>query len=115
MNATRLVERIRAHMEANSISQMDISRLSGLPQSTISRALKSPVRVTKTHREICKTIDIAVDEPIRSRRGQEVLVQAVLKVWDGTTEHAQSIARLLNAGATLEALATSRASRRQHS
>lgn len=96
-------------METNSYSQTDLSRLTGLPQPTISRALSNPVRISRTHRALCKFARIAFDTPAPSSRGQETLIQAVLDVWDGTQEHANSIARLLHAGATLEAHGASRA------
>lgn len=109
MKARRLVEELRSFMEANSYSQSDLSRLTGVPQPTISRALRNPIRITRTHRALCKFARIAVEAPSPTpRRGQEALIQAVLDVWDGTQEHADSIARLLQAGATLEALGASR-------
>lgn len=111
MNAIKVVEKIRNQMLASSLSQMEIQRLTGLHQSTISRALKNPVRVTGTHRTLCKFFGISLDESPNDSRSRAALVQTVLDIWDGTPEHAQSIARLLNASATLEAHAASRAAK----
>lgn len=91
------------------MTQMDLARITGIPQPTLSRALANPVRISGTHRKICKFANISLEGTAATVRTQQALVQAVLSVWDGTPEHAQSIARLLSAGAKLEAHATARA------
>lgn len=91
------------------MSQMELSRKTGIPQSTLSRALDNPVRISETHRKICKFANISLEGADSTVRTQQALIAAVLSVWDGTPEHAQSIARLLSAGAKLEAHGTARA------
>jgi len=91
------------------MSQMELSRQTGIPQSTLSRALDSPVRISQTHRKICKFANISLEGADSTVRTQQALIEAVLSVWDGTPEHAESIARLLSAGAQLEAHGTARA------
>ncbi len=115
MNAARVVREIVSFMEAHSMSQMDLSRRTGIPQATLSRALGNPVRISGTHRKICKFANIPLDGIASAVRTQQALIQAVLSVWDGTPEHAQSIARLLSAGANLEAHASARAAQHKKS
>lgn len=103
MNLNAIVAQLREFMQENSYSESQFSRESGVPQSTLHRALRNPQRLTKTHVRLCKFAGIALrlDQPIRPRHNK--LVDAVMEVWDGTEEHAESIVRLLRAGATLEA------------
>lgn len=100
-------------MDANSYTEMRLSRETGIAQPTINRALKNPARLTNTHRKLCKFASIEIEGSADSgdEETREGLVKAVLDVWDGTREHAQSIARLLKAGATLEAYGASKASK----
>ena len=73
------------------------------------------MRISGTHRKICKFANIPLDGIASAVRTQQALIQAVLSVWDGTPEHAQSIARLLSAGANLEAHASARAAQHKKS
>lgn len=109
MNAQQVVRLIRTFMEQNSYSQSRLAREAKVPQSTISRALGSPVRLSRTHHALCNFAGIDIQASQGRAGARESLVQAVLDVWDGTDEHAQSIARLLKVAATLEAYGAARA------
>lgn len=98
-------------MRENAYSQSRLARETGVPQSTISRALRSPVRLSRTHRQLCKFAGIDLHPVTQRSTGRESLVQAVLDVWDGTDEHARSIVKLIQAAATLEAHGAARAVR----
>ena len=115
MNVNAVVAQLREFMHENSYSESSLSREIGVPQPTLHRALRNPQRLTKTHIRLCKFAGIALspDESVKPRRDE--LVKAVMEVWDGTDEHAQSIVRLLRAGATLEAYGARRASRTKNS
>lgn len=112
MNVQQLVREIRVFMERNAYSQLRLSQETGIPQPTISRALKAPVRVSSTHRKLCKFAGIPMTGAAEDSDARHALLQTVLEVWDGTTEHAQTLARLIKAGATLEAYGAYRASKR---
>ncbi|WP_124543252.1 hypothetical protein [Piscinibacter terrae] len=99
MTLHEVVERLRAFMLTAGYSEARFAIESGVPQSTLHRALRSPKRLTKTHHKLCKFAGIEIDEMPPDARAQEVLWRAVRDVWDGTPEHAQAIARLLKAGA----------------
>ena len=111
MNVQRVVREIRSFMAINSLSESALAKSVNVPQPTVHRALKNPVRLTKTHRELCKFagIDLAVS-PATSETEEE-LVQELLDIWDGTREHAHSLTRLLRAAATLQAHAAAQGSR----
>ena len=111
MNVQLVVRRIRQFMSEQGYSESSFSRATGIPQPTVHRALKNPIRITGTHRDLCKfaNIDLKLDlVPVEAR---EELVQEVLDIWDGSREHAQSLVRLLRAAATLQAYAASQSSR----
>lgn len=111
MNVQQVVQSICSFMERSSYSQARISQDTGIPQATISRALKAPVRISRTHRALCKFAGIDIQAARPRGDARESLVQTVLEVWDGTDEHAQLLARLLKAAATLEAYGASRVAR----
>lgn len=111
MNVQVVVQSLRSYIERNGYSQVRLSRETGIPQSTISRALAKPARVTKTHRALCKLAGISLEANRVETAAEQELVRSVLDVWDGSREHAQTIARLLKAAASLEAYRASRASK----
>jgi hypothetical protein len=98
-----VVKKIEKCMAAEKLSQIELARITGIPQSTLSRALSHPVRVTRTHRTICKTLGISIVHDEGSS-GAETLRKAVLDAWDGTDRHAQALAALLRAAAHISAV-----------
>lgn len=115
MNVSAIVTQLREFMHENSYSENRLSREVGVPQPTLHRALRNPQRVTKTHMRLCKFAGIALVIDESAKPQHEELVKVVMEVWDGTDEHAQSIVRLLRAGATLEAYGARRASKTKNS
>lgn len=103
MNVQRVVRQIRAFMRDRGYSESSLARATLIPQPTIHRALKRPVRLTKTHRALCKFSGIDLGSVDAQSDVREELVQEVLDIWDGSREHAQTLARLLRAAATLQA------------
>ena len=116
MNVHAVAKALLTFMEQKGYSQTRLSEETGILQPTISRALKHPVRITKTHRALCKFAGIALEHDSGSESMRDELVNELLDVWDGSREHAHSIARLLKAAAGLEAHAVDRAAkpRRSH-
>lgn len=106
-----VVRQIRAFMRNQKHGESSLSRATNIPQSTIHRALKNPVRVTNTHRALCKFADIDLAEMPRPTETQDELIQEVLDIWDGSREHAHSLARLLRAAATLQAYGATQSGR----
>lgn len=111
MNVQTVVGQVRARMRDHGYSESALARLTGIPQPTINRALKRPVRLSRTHRALCKFLGIDVSAVASNPDTREELVQELLEIWDGSREHAQSLARLLRAAATLQAHGAIQASR----
>lgn len=116
MNVHAVSQALLAFMEEKGYSQTRLAEESGVRQSTISRALRHPTRITKTHIALCKFAGISLQPHKGSESLREELVGELMDVWDGSREHAHSIARLLRAAAGLEAHASERAGkpRRSH-
>ncbi|HYP82700.1 MAG TPA: hypothetical protein VES41_05040 [Variovorax sp.] len=110
-----VVTQLREFMHENSYSESRLSKIAGVPQSTLHRALRNPRRLTKTHVLLCKFAGIALNQEESGTLRHDELVKTVMEVWDGTDEHARSIVRLLRAGATLEAYGARRASKTKNS
>lgn len=111
MNVQSVVKRLRGFMRDNGYSESSLARAVGVAQSTLHRALKSPVRLTKTHRTLCKFAGIDLTSVPGNQDAREELIQEVLDVWDGSREHAHSLARLLRVAATLQAYGASHSGR----
>lgn len=91
-----VLKKIEAAMVRWGMNQIMLSEAIGVPQSTLSRSLSQPVRVTKTHRKICNFLCVPVEVEIDGR-GADELQKAVSEVWDGSDQHALALARLLRA------------------
>lgn len=98
-------------MRDHGYSEAGFARAAGLPQPTVHRALCRPVRLSKTHRRLCKFAGIDLNSATGSAETREDLVQELLDVWDGTREHAQTLVRLLRAAAMLQAYGETQAVR----
>lgn len=98
MTVNDVVAQIDVALEQRGLSQMELSRLTNVPQSTISRSLSTPVRLTKTHQKLCIFLGIRIDQR-EGASGAEVLRKAAFEVWDGSDSHAHALAALLKAAA----------------
>ena len=115
MNVNSVVTQLRKFMHENSYNESRLSREAGVPQPTLHRALRSPQRLTKTHIRLCKFAGITLSPDESAKPQHDELVKAVMEVWDGTSEHAQYIVRLLKVGATLEAYGARRTTNTKNS
>lgn len=111
MNVHSVIRQVRAKMRDHGYSESALSRLTGIPQPTINRALKRPVRLSRTHVALCKFLRIEVSVASANPDIREELVQELMEVWDGSREHAHSLVRLLRVAATLQAHGATQASR----
>lgn len=111
MNVQAMAKQIRARMRDAGYSESALSRKIGIPQSTIYRSIRAPARMTKTHRALCKFFGIELDAAQGNPDIREELVQELLEIWDGSREHAHSLARLLRSAAALQTHAATHASR----
>jgi predicted XRE-type DNA-binding protein len=105
MNVNVVLQKIRQAMAEKNLKQIDISRGAGIPQPTLSRAFSQAVKVTTTHRKICKYLGISITENMDGA-GAQALHQAVLDAWDGTERHALALANLVRAAARASAVSS---------
>lgn len=104
MQARIVVQLIRARMVELGETGLGISQKSGIPQSTISRSLRNPKRVTKTHYKLCTFMHIELPSSSTvDSIGRTELHRALDELWDGSAARAQDLTRLLRAVASLEA------------
>lgn len=109
MNATKIhfvVRQIEDSMAKNQHTQTSLSSETGIPQSTLSRALSRPKRITKTHQKLCKFLGIALASGYSSS-GAASLRQVVVDVWDGTDRHAEALTSLLKVARELSSAGSS--------
>lgn len=110
MHIEQVVQQLRAHLASTGMTESRLARACGLPQSTAHQALRSPKRITSTHRKMCAMVGLPCPEPatIGSKR---TLLNAVLDVWDGSERHAQQLVGLLRTAGAAQAGHTTKSSR----
>jgi hypothetical protein len=86
-------------MQSNGLNQTKFANAAGVSQSTVSRALDRPSkhhgaarRKLFTYANINEWIG---GEPARG--GQEGVLQAFERIWDGSEEHATAVAKVIEA------------------
>jgi predicted XRE-type DNA-binding protein len=91
------LEGLRLAIKSGIVTQDEISAATGVHQSQISRVLSGHVkRASKNVHKLCKYVDnmhnmdLTIDGLIDSR-----LYKAIKRVWDGSPEHAEAIAKVI--------------------
>ena len=84
-------------MHGRDATQVTLAAGARVSQSQVSRLVSGKTRrLSKSVLAICRYANI---DPYETRalnpRKNEILIEALKKLWDGTDEHAQSIARVL--------------------
>src|SRR6266508_1798041 len=79
------------------ITQAMLAARVGVSQSHVSRLLNGKARrLSRCVLIVCRYADIPVYETkVVDPRKNRILIEALRKVWDGTDEHARSIARVI--------------------
>src|SRR5437762_387946 len=92
-----IVEDVSQYMRDRHVTQAALAARSGVSQSQVSRLLSGkPRRLSKSVLAICRYAKIdASDLKASDPRRNGILMGALKKVWDGTDEHARSIARVI--------------------
>jgi len=97
-----LLSWLSAEVRARRLSQLQIAAASGVHQSQISRILAGKARRESANvRKLCKyAISLRQGAGARTPAGPDSKVaidQAVMQVWDGSSEHASALVELLEA------------------
>lgn len=91
------LEALKASVDARHIGLKHISEATGVHISQVSRILSGKIKIeSKNVEKICKFAKITGLHP-NSTDSEELLFKAVKEVWDGTNEHAISLANFLTA------------------
>jgi transcriptional regulator with XRE-family HTH domain len=103
-SVAELVRGLRAFCEDKKISDSELARRTGVPQSTVHRILHSPRsdRVTSRLKELCKYANISLEitaMPDPAHNG--VMMSALREIWDGSDAGARAIATMLLAAREL--------------
>lgn len=96
---SQLLERLTAAVASGHVTQLEVSRKTGVHQSQISRILAGQVvRSSRNFERLCEFAATLPERPGGPQRTQESeLTNALLRVWDGTPAHAAALRRLLEA------------------
>ena len=93
------------------LTQEQIANSLAISQSQVSRILSGKSRrASRVYLRVCEYVERATGPGRAGRAFSPALAQAIADAWDGTTEHAELLAALLN---TLSALAAYQKGRRQ--
>lgn len=86
---------LRSVIKQKKMLQSDIAIAVGCDQGQVSRLLAGHTSTgSKTYRLICEYV--MADEHQQDRIGEKIIASAINSLWDGTREHARTIADLLN-------------------
>lgn len=96
-NITTLVAELRLFFKRRGASNsLAIANLTGINQSQIYRNLYGkPKRITKTLKELCKYAEVICDNGPLNPRENDLLMNTLADVWDGSERHAKLLAQLL--------------------
>lgn len=90
------IEWLRATFQAAQLSQNTLSELTGIHQSQISRILSGQVRRTsKNVISLCKFAENLHSKRKAPKNIPSVLLHALEQTWDGSTPHADAIAKVI--------------------
>lgn len=93
--ATKLYKKVKEDPRSATL----IARKSGTSQPTVSRIKNGEpgrIRASSSFSKLCEFYQIAIDiEPQANVVNNRAIVDAVLAVWDGTSEHADALASVI--------------------
>ena len=91
--------RLKSILEGAGLSQSTVSDAAQVDQATVSRVLSHcPKRAGKAFRRLCKYADTVDTKAIRpDPSGSHELMSALGNVWDGSDEHAEALAAIIQA------------------
>ena len=111
MNVQVVIRRIRIAMQDQSSSGAASANSERVVQSTVNRALRNPMQLTKTHLSIGKKLGTELQALTGSPDTREELAQELLDVSASSRKHPHSLGRFLMAAATLHAHGASQTNR----
>lgn len=95
----QIAERLAAYMRHKGVNQAQLAQEANVSQSTVSRILNGRrVRSSEALVRLSRILhENAYPAPDGDNAGRERILSAVDNVWDGSAEHAEVIARVVEA------------------
>ena len=90
------IQQLNFAIESGNLTQSIISIATGVHQSQISRILSGHAKTTsKNFIKLCKYSDNLHNNNLNNRIIDPLIGKAIAQVWDGSTEHAEAIAKVI--------------------
>jgi transcriptional regulator with XRE-family HTH domain len=95
----QLSQKLRAFMEAHSLTQSEFATAANVNQSTLSRILRrNPQRSGRALKALCNYAGIETENAQTSTtEPKRLIMDTFMKIWDGTDLHAETVARIIDA------------------
>ncbi|MBT6046495.1 MAG: helix-turn-helix transcriptional regulator [Candidatus Scalindua sp.] len=100
------LQKLSVLLRQGKISQQEIASSTQVDQSQISRILSGKIkRVSSNVIELCKYSQSLDPTISNSLSNQELISEAALQLWDGSTEQANALQKLFNSLAEIQDIA----------
>lgn len=95
-NLNEQIQRLNFAIESGNLTQSIISIATGVHQSQVSRILSGGAKtISKNVIKLCKYSDSLHNKNFNNRIIDPLIGKAIAQVWDGSTEHAEAIAKVI--------------------
>lgn len=89
-----IFQQVIARVKADTRSDSEIARLSGVSQPTVSRLRNAPgrrSRGSRSFKRLCNFYGVALDAAREAVGYNELLRNAIIDAWDGTEAHGRAL------------------------
>ena len=92
-------EALKAFMEDRHLGQVELARAAGVSQSTVSRALSGlPLKHGRARSKLFAYAQLTDPyQQVPPRKGPQRVMTAFHRIWDGTDDHANAVAKIIDA------------------
>jgi len=92
-------EALKAFMEEKHLGQTELARAAGVSQSTVSRALSGlPLKHGRARSKLFTYAQLKdPNQEVPPKKGPQRVMTAFHRIWDGTEDHANAVAKIIDA------------------
>jgi len=92
-------EALKAYMEERHLGQVELAREAGVSQSTVSRALSgAPLKHGRARSKLFTYAQLEdPNQQMPPKKGPQRVMTAFKRIWDGTEDHANAVAKIIDA------------------
>jgi len=92
-------EALKVFMEERHLGQVELASEAGVSQSTVSRALSGiPLKHGRARSKLFTYVQLKdPNQQMPPRKGPQRVMTAFKRIWDGTEDHANAVAKIINA------------------